>query len=176
MTKYFSYKEDKVPEVEQPKYNLGDRALKEGMTGADVKLLQEALIAVGYSDVKADGVLGKTTAAAVLDFKKVYGLKTSNGTYNATYGSRAHEQLMKILSDNEEVQPEPPLPKKTVRVYAAGSWNVRKGPGTNYEIVTIVKHNASFPYISTADNGWIQVEVNGKNGWLSPKCAEVTTD
>ena len=175
MEKYFDYSEyfDKKPKEDTTVYTLGSRALKKGMSGEDVKQLQEALISIGY-DLTADGVYGDKTAKAVYDFKKANDVRTSSGEVNDTYGSRAHDALMKVLSDNEEPEPSEPLKTKTVLVYAAGSWNVRSGPGTEYGIVTVVKKGASFWYVSTADNGWIQVEVNGQYGWLSPKCAEVT--
>lgn len=176
MEKYFDYTAEKIPDVEEPVYQLGDRALKKGMTGNDVKLLQEALISIGY-ELTADGIFGDKTAEAVLAFKKAYDIKTASGDLNATYGSRAHTALMKVLSDNEEPSPEDPYPqvRKYARVYAPGTWNVRKGPGTSYEIITIVKENAVLPYVSTASNGWLQIEINGTYGWLSPKCAELTS-
>ena len=61
-----------------------------------------------------------------------------------------------------------------VRITAAGTWNVRRGPGKGYGIVTVVRQGTAFPYVSTADNGWHQMEVNGDTGWVSPKCAEVS--
>ena len=174
MEKYFDYtKEEKKESVPEPNYQLGDRALKEGMVGADVKVLQEALNSIGYN-LTVDGVYGKATADAVITFKTLHDIFTSSGDVNSIYGSRAHEMLMKIISDNEEPTEEmTPIAKKYVSVIKAGSWNVRKGPGTEYSIVTIVKNGALLPYISTASNGWMQVEINDTTGWLSPKCAEV---
>ena len=175
MTLYFEYPTEKAPEVDQPTYQLGDRALKPGMAGPDVKILQETLNSIGYN-IKVDGIFGDKTEAAVLAFKKMYNIVTSEGKVNATYGTRAHEQLMKIVGDDEApATEETTISNKKVRVYATGTWNVRKGPGATYEIVTIVKQDAVLPYVSTADNGWIQVETNGTTGWLSPRCAEVMT-
>lgn len=171
MEKYFDYSQEAVKEPE-PEYALGARALKKGMTGGDVKLLQEALNGIGY-DIPVDGVYGDKTAEAVFDFKQAQGIKNSSGEVNDTYGTKAHAALMKALNDAEEPAPDEPLKQKSAIVYAAGSWNVRKGPGTSYGIVTVVKNGASFPYVSTAENGWIQIEINGGYGWLSPKCAEV---
>jgi len=174
MEKYFDYSEyqSKAPEVDQPELVLGARALKKGMSGADVKLLQETLNSIGY-ELTADGIYGEETAKAVYDFKKANDVKNSSGEINDVYGVKAHEALMKAVNDAEEEQPDAPIKPKTAIVYAAGTWNVRTGPGTNYGIVTVVRKDTTLPYVSTADNGWIQVEVNGGYGWLSPKCAEV---
>lgn len=173
MTKYFDYTEEERKKDPEPVYNLGDRALKEGMTGDDVKMLQEALNSIGY-ELAMDGIFGQATVEAVFDFKSSQNIKTSAGVVNATYGTKAHAALMKVINDSEDPQPDAPVKPRTVLVYAPGSWNVRKGPGTSYGIVTIVKQGASFAYVSTADNGWMQVEINGGYGWISPKCAEVT--
>ena len=172
MEKYFDYSEalDKEPEKE-PEYALGARALKKGMSGNDVKLLQEALNSIGY-ELAVDGVYGDATAGAVLNFKKANDVKNSSGEVNDIYGSRAHDALMNAIAADEEPSTDEPVKRKNVVVYAAGSWNVRTGPGTGYGIVTIVKKGATFQYVSTADNGWLQVEINGTYGWLSPKCAE----
>ena len=175
MEKYFDYSEylNKKPEGDTNVYTLGSRALKKGMSGEDVKQLQELLKQLGY-DLEVDGVYGDKTAEAVYHFKKAHDVRNSSGEVNDVYGVKAHAALMQAIADDEEPVPETPVKQKSVIVYAAGSWNVRKGPGTNYGIVTVVKEGAAFPYISTADNGWIQVEINGGTGWLSPKCAEVT--
>lgn len=175
MDKYFDYSEnkEKAPAPE-PEYQLGGRALKFGMSGSDVKLLQETLNTIGY-ELKADGVYGEATAKAVLHFKTAYGVKNSSGVVNDTYGTRAHEALMKVINDNEEPDKEPEKGEgANVRVIKPGTWNVRTGPGTEYGIVTIVKQGDVFGHVSTAPNFWMQIEICGTYGWLSPKCAEVT--
>lgn len=169
MEKYFTYDAPAAKEPE-PEYTLGARALKKGMSGADVKLLQEALNSIGY-ELDVDGVYGDKTANAVLSFKKAHGIEN-----NATYGSKAHRELMKVIGDNEEPTDSDTGKTAYVRVFGKGAWNARTGPGKEYGIVTIVKEGAILPHVSTAPNGWLQVEVNGGFGWLSPKCAEVTNE
>ena len=69
--------------------------LRAGMTGADVKQLQENLIQLGYLTGKADGVYGVKTVAAVRAFQKANGL-TQDGvagksTLKAVYSGTAKE-------------------------------------------------------------------------------------
>jgi peptidoglycan hydrolase-like protein with peptidoglycan-binding domain len=45
-----------------------------GSRGSDVILLQQRLTALGYNAGAADGVFGRTTAAAVSAFQKAKGL------------------------------------------------------------------------------------------------------
>lgn len=50
--------------------------LRYGMRGQDVKRLQEALAALGYSDLEIDGVFSKKTENMVKAFQENYGLKS----------------------------------------------------------------------------------------------------
>lgn len=64
-------------ELPTPVKKLGDRALKKGMTGEDVRELQTGLMKLGYKLPKygADGDYGSETIKAVNKFKKANGLK-----------------------------------------------------------------------------------------------------
>lgn len=53
----------------------GQRNLKQGLRGEDVRLLQESLSAIGLDVGKIDGVFGKKTRAAVMTFQREMGLK-----------------------------------------------------------------------------------------------------
>ena len=59
-----------IPEPTEPAV----RTLKKGMTGEDVRLLQYALIDLGYLSDKADGQFGGNTHSAVVQFQAVNGL------------------------------------------------------------------------------------------------------
>lgn len=50
------------------------RTLKRGMSGKDVRKMQEALAGLGYLDDAADGVFGQNTGRAVTSFQAVNGL------------------------------------------------------------------------------------------------------
>ena len=155
-------------------YSLGDRALKAGMKGTDVSVLQSVLHKLGYYDGAIDGDYNIDTAAAVKEFKEQHGIKASSGNVTATYGTRAHEALMEELAEYERGDdPESEPVKRTVRVTAKGTWNVRKGAGTQFAIMTVVKQGDEFEYVAEASNGWLGVIVGEGQGWISPKCAEV---
>ena len=159
----------------QSEYVLGSRSLRKGDTGTDVKTLQECLIKAGYELPVhgADGDFGDETETAVNALKEANDLKA-----DGVYGVNAHAALMTELKNGEDENvaedTAAPAPAKKVRISAAGTWNVRKGPGTDSAIITIVRQGSEFDYVSTADNGWIQIEINGDTGWVSPTCAEVT--
>lgn len=175
MEKYFDYstvleKYHGTPKpADPPKSTLGSRLLKRGSKGEDVRELQEILIEMEYDlgSYGADGDYGAKTENAVRAFQSShYDLEV-----DGKYGEMTHAALMEAMRE-EEVEDEPaPVVAKKVAVTAAGRWNVRKGAGTNYGIVTVVSQGAEFPHISTADNGWLQIEINGGAGWLSNKCA-----
>lgn len=143
-------------------------------TGSDVTLLQEALVKLGYNlgttgaaKNGVDGDFGPKTETAVRALQKKHGLKV-----DGEYGPKSHAAMMGEL-DALEADDDPGIPTKTATVTSPGTWYVRKGPGTNYGSVTVVKQGASFPCVSVAENGWAQIEINGTTGWISGKCVEV---
>lgn len=169
---FIDYSAAREEEPEKTTYTLGDRALKADMVGTDVSILQGILKKLGYYDGAICGEYTIETAAAVKEFKEDHGVFNSEGVANSTYGIRAHEALMEALSENERGD-EPAPEKKTVRITGSGTWNVRKGAGTQFGIMTVVKSGDEFEYIATASNGWIGIVIGDGQGWVSPKCAEV---
>lgn len=187
MEKYFDYKgvlekyhgaPSPTPSptpIVPPKSTLGSRLLRVGSKGDDVRELQEILVDMAYDLGKygekkngVDGEYGSLTERAIKDFQRShYDLEV-----DGKYGEATHAALMDALHEEEEDE-VPHAPTKTVSVFAAGRWNVRKGAGTKYGVVTVVSQGAEFPYVSTADNGWLQFEVLGGMGWISNKCATV---
>ena len=67
--------------------------LRMGMTGSEVRQMQERLIALGYLTGKADGIYGTGTANAVIAFQRNNGLKKDGiagpQTLQAIYGDKA---------------------------------------------------------------------------------------
>lgn len=161
--------EDKPAKV----YVLGERLLKNGMRGDDVKQLQEVLDELGYAPGDADGIYGGQTERAVRSLQEHGGLDE-----DGIYGKLSHAELMAQLGELQEGDTdEGDAPQEdesySVYVYAAGRWNVRKGPGKEHGVITVVSGGTYLDYAHASAAGWISVTVNGQVGWISANAARV---
>ena len=119
--------------------SLGNRLLKNGMSGDDVKALQELLIQLGYdlSKYGADGKFGSETEKAVKAFQTAEGLEV-----DGMYGDLTHAALMDAIGDDdadevEEIEkpsesPDNAIPTQVVIVSNGGKVNIRYGNNTTY--------------------------------------------
>ena len=170
MTKYFTY--DGAVKETQADAIRGQRLLRNGSIGGDVRALQEIMIRLGYElpIYGADGDFGPETEEALRRLQAALDVIA-----DGEYGEETHEALMAELarSDAEEAAAE-----KTVRVIctAAQSAYVRTGPGTGYSILTVVHTGDALDSPAAAENGWRCVAVNGTLGWISPKMCRVESD
>ena len=164
-----------------PEYTLGSHQLTKGMTGNDVKALQETLMKLGYalSKYSADADFGSETERAVIAFQKKQGL-----TADGKYGEETHKALMAAVADAEQATDDPPeetpVPEEPVTPGASvmivsdgGKVNVRVGNGTEYARISAVASGAAFPFVASAANGWHAIVINGQVGWVSGKYANV---
>ena len=108
MDKYFDYSEVLATYhgkdyAAADDYTLGDRTLKAGMEGEDVRMLQEALMLLGYDLGKhgADGDFGAATEAALNVFKGANGLEADGKAGKGVV--RILEQLLPEGDDGEGV-------------------------------------------------------------------------
>ena len=163
---------------------LGSRLLKHGMSGADVKVLQELLLQLGYSLPKygADGIYGTETESAVKAFQANEGLEI-----DGKYGDQAHVALRAAVADDDEGQqdgpdeeekptpgPEPdPGSQRLVIVSDGGKVNIRVGNDTGYARITSVAPGTTFEYVATAPNGWNAIVVGAQVGWVSGQFSRV---
>ncbi len=172
---------------------LGSRLLKKGMTGSDVKMLQELLLQLGYALPKygADGDFGAETEAAVKEFQKAVGLE-----HDGEYGELTHAALMDAVADADANKPdETPAPDdaepgdtsdpeqleepqpvgETIVITAneGGRVNIRKGNGTEYGRITTVDAGTTYAYVATASNGWNAIVISGQVGWVSGKYSKI---
>ena len=157
-------------------YTLGNRLLKKGSVGSDVRTLQELLNQLGAA-LTVDGDFGSKTEAAVKAFQKKTGLKQ-----DGKYGDQTHTALMAAVADNDvgqrtepdpEPEPEQPSGTKVKIVCDNGTVNIRVGNGTEYSRITAVPDGTVFDYVATAANSWHAVVVGSQVGWVSGKYSEI---
>lgn len=153
------YEGDAV-EASEKTYELGERVLKKGCDGADVKQLQTYLVELGYDLGKygADGDFGAATEAVVMAFQEDNGL-----TADGEYGPKSHEAMLEVLEKDDEVVV---VPDNAVTV-TGSSVNIRKGPGTSYKGFKVAHKGDKFERVETT--GWTPVLINGDIYWISEK-------
>ena len=160
MSKYFEYGEDTG--ISGTNLHLGMRTLRNGCSGFDVKELQTDLIRLGYSCGRwgADGDFGDATEIAVRAFQKDEGLEV-----DGIAGPKTIEALEKALVE----QDKPVVNPQYVRI-EGGNCYVRSEPNTDGKILGVAKRNEEFLYQGQqSDEGWLLIEYQNKNGWVSGK-------
>jgi len=132
------------------------RTLRKGMSGEDVRVMQEALAAAGMNlgVRKVDGIFGPATYAAVIAFQQKNGLEADGICGRKTW--KALEAWME--ADGQWVN------------IAGGNCHVRLGAGTQYRSIGVAKAGERLEYAGeTAENGWLKVRFAGQTAWVSGK-------
>lgn len=143
-------------------HELGDRVLKNGSKGDDVKALQDALIKLGYDLGKwgADGDFGDCTEIAVRSFQTQMDLKADGRVTEATITA-----LTNALAAREKA---PKSPRYVV--ITGGSCYVREAPEIDDNVIGVALEHTQLLYNGkTSDNGWHSVSFKGRSGWVSGK-------
>ena len=143
-------------------YKLGDRILKNGSEGDDVKELQSYLLQLGYDlgSWGADGDFGDATEIAVKAFQKDYGLEV-----DGEYGPKSHAKLTELISAIPDDEPEPGADE--VRI-TGGNCYVRTAPNTEGTIIGVARRGERLKYQGqTSLEGWHLVIFENQNGWVS---------
>lgn len=160
MDKYFDYDDaDYVPAWPE----LGEVILRNGMMNReDVRELQQHLIDLGYDLGKwgADGDFGDATEIALIAFQKAEGCEP-----DGEYGPQTHAALMALV----EALNAPVQQPKAVQISGGSCW-VRTAPNTSGAKLGAVKTGTELSYGGeTAENGWLLVAYENRNGWVSGK-------
>lgn len=152
-------------EVVSIAYKLGDRILKNGMTGDDVKELQTCLIDLDYDCGiwGADGEFGDATEQAVEQFQHSNGCEVD--------GEVGPETLAALKKAMEEA--EAPVKDARYVQIVNGNCYVRTAPNTDGKKLGVAHRGDILDYqgVQSAD-GWHLVVYNGQNGWVSGKYSE----
>ena len=147
-------------------YKLGDRILKNGMTGDDVKELQTCLIGLDYDcgSWGADGEFGDSTQQAVERFQTAHGCAV-----DGEVGPETLAALNKAMEDAEA----PVMDARYVKI-VNGNCYVRSAPNTECRKLGVAHRGDILNYQGqTSTDGWNLVEFNGQNGWVSGKYSEL---
>lgn len=157
MTKYFDYGAVKAEAAK-----LGDRTLKDGCEGEDVKELQTDLIRLGYDCGRwgADGDFGDGTELAVKAFQRDHGLTDDGICGNGTVAA-----LQKALAKLDAAPQRP----KLVEI-RGGNCYVRQAPGKSGAILGVAHDGDRLTWLGQQDDsGWLKVDYHGHEGWVSGK-------
>ena len=140
--------------IKPNKYELGDRVLRDGSRGTDVKDLQMRLNKELSLALTTDGIFGAKTAAAVKKLQKKLGIEQTGIYDKKTYN--AHNKITTYYTNQEA--------------------NVRSGDNTNYSILTTLKKDTSITPVLDKDkkplvsaNGWYAIAIQKAIGWISGK-------
>ena len=147
-------------------YKLGDRTLKNGSEGADVKELQTALISLGYDCGRwgADGDFGDSTEMALIRFQKEHSL-----TGDGIYGPDSHAALNKALDDGDKIVDK----ARSVKIIG-GNCYVRTAPNTKGKIMGVAHAGEVYVYKGqTSETGWNLISYKNQTGWVSGKYSEM---
>ncbi|MBO5917365.1 MAG: peptidoglycan-binding protein [Oscillospiraceae bacterium] len=154
--------EDGCGDCEIPEEPVGQRDLRNGDEGADVKQLQQNLIKLGYSCGKwgADGEFGDCTEQAVEAFQRAHGL-AETGVYDAPTRAVMEEALDRLDAPVDD--------PRDVRI-VGGNCYVRTAPNTRGAKLGVAHEGDVLPYQGqTSADGWHLVIFKNQNGWVSGK-------
>lgn len=144
-------------------YSLGERELKHGSEGADVKTLQEYLIKLGFScgSYGADGEFGDATEIAVENFQRADGHLEVDGVV----GPKTLEALLTAI------EKETPAGRKVL--IFGGNCYARSAPGTSSAKLGVCHDGEKYAYQGEQHDGWNLIEYRGENAWVSGKYSKV---
>ena len=143
-------------------YALGDRVIKYGCEGEDVKLMQEMLLKLGYDlgSWGCDGDFGDCTDLALRAFQKDTKLDV-----NGECGPATLVALEKAVDALDDVRPT----GQTVRI-SGGNCYIRTAPNTDGKILGVAHKGDTLPFGGeVSDTGWLLVQHNNQNAWVSGK-------
>lgn len=165
-----SYDPEACDACDIPEAPQGERTLRNGCEGEDVRELQSALISLGFSCGKygADGEFGDCTEQAVEAFQRAHALPIT-GIYDGDTRVALEAAQDAAYARQQELAAAKP---RFVRV-TGGSVYVRTAPDTSTgKKLGVVHEGDRLAYqgqVSPA--GWFLVEYLGRNAWISGKYA-----
>jgi len=146
---------------------LGERFLRNGSEGADVKELQSMLIQLGYDlgAWGADGDFGDMTEMAVREFQKENGLEV-----DGVAGKNTFAALMAADAQEEATS------ARYVEI-VGGNCYIRALPKTSGSVLGVARRGEKLIWLNeTTENGWHKIRREGVEGYVSGKYAKRTDE
>ena len=139
-------------------YLPGNRILRRGLSGGDVKRVQEMLISLGYAlpIYGVDGDYGAETENAVRAFQKAAGLMVD--------GLCGAETMAALMTQCDQTHAEDDTASAETIIVESDAV-IRRGPGETFEALTIAEAGTALTRVNC--DGWIPVLINGQTGWLA---------
>ena len=144
--------------------------LRKGDTGDEVRVLQNKLLALGYSLPKygADGSYGSETTAAVMAFQTDKGL-----VVDGICGPITQATLDSVDTGEAATEQEVPTMKKVVIVSSGAEVNIRAGNSMSYNQIGIAHDDDDYEWVATAENGWHAIVLENQVGWVSGEVCKI---
>lgn len=144
--------------------------LRKGDTGEAVRVLQNKLLALGYSLPKygADGSYGSETTAAVMAFQTDKGL-----VVDGICGPITQAALENIDTGDTTIEQETPTTKRVVILGPDKEVSIRTGNGNSYGLIITAQNGAPYDWVATAENGWYAIALENQVGWVSGECSQI---
>lgn len=148
----------------QTEYQLGDRILRNGDSGEDVKTLQSYLLKLGYDLGKwgADGDFGDCTQMAVMVYQDRHGLEADGEAGPMTIKALAAEILEQTVPAGKNVS------------IVGGDCYIRAQPSTDGDIIGVATRGSLWPFLGdVSEAGWLNIEYAKGSAWVSGKYGTV---
>ena len=142
---------------------------------ADVNLRRGA--GTNYGVIK---VIGTGTTVTVTDASNSqwYKVKLSDGTEGYLFSEYLKVTSGNIDSAKPSATPTPtPAPSNgTVQAKTTSDLNVRKGPGTSYDIIKVIDMNVTVTVTEATNSSWYKVKLSdGTEGYLAAQYLKITS-
>lgn len=152
-------------------YAPGERVLRYGCEGDDVRLMQQRLILMGYDlgAWGADGEFGDCTDLAVKQFQRDHGLE-ADGIVGPVTMAAIEDALEKKEKIDRDAAADQTM--QTVEI-EGGDCYIRTAPNTSGKILGVARRGTTLPYQGETDGGWLLVIYQDTNAWVSGKYGRV---
>ena len=152
--------------VEPKPHTLGERIIRYGCEGPDVKLMQEYLVQLGYDLGRygCDGDFGDCTDIALRAFQK-----DAHVDADGECGPITLETLKKAITALEDAKPE----GQTV-IIVGGNCYVRTSPSTAGKILGVARKGDMMTFAGDiSETGWLLVRYKDRSAWVSGKYGKI---